>query len=69
MRTRPLNFLSVITEAASAVGVVYEGIGKNVEKGPIPSFEEGAPRRFNDVTLPLRIGAAGEVRILLATGV
>ena len=27
----------------------------------IPSFEEGAPRRFNNATLPQVIGAAGEV--------
>src|SRR5215831_10218655 len=29
-----------------------------------PSFEEGRPRRSNDVTLPRVIGAAGEVRPL-----
>src|SRR5262245_59131015 len=30
-----------------------------------PSFEEGRPRRSNNVTLPPEIGAAGEVRRLL----
>jgi hypothetical protein len=27
-----------------------------------PSFEEGRPRRFKNVSLPQEIGAAGEVR-------
>ena len=44
-------------------------LGELFNKVIVPSFEEGRPRRPNNVTLPEEVGVAGEVRHPVLRGV